>query len=321
MTDIKAWVQEERVSKTHTQFSLLPLKKGMGTSIGNAMRRVLLSSIEGIKITSVKIDGVLHEFSTLPHVREDVLDILCNLKAIVLRLNTYDTAPETVYTATLAFKGKGIVTAEQLVLPSTISVINQTQPLFEAVDETEVHMTCTIEQGVGFQAADLKATESATDPDIIYLDASFSPVDRVNHEVTTIRVGKDLGYEKLRLDVWTNGGISPKEAVESGAKILGDQIALFATVGTEGRIGVHAPPLVSEMETMIDQDVIKMAIDDLGLNARALNCLKRGGISSVSQLVELGYDGITKIKNLGQKSIDDITEKLQEFDIQLEDAS
>ena len=316
MRDIEAWVQQEVVNENYSKFSFSPLIKGMGTSIGNAMRRVLLSSIPGIRVTSVKIDGVLHEFSTIEHVREDVLDILCNLKSLVFSLNGDAMYDEHNHTIELAFKGKGEVRADQFKVPSDITLLNPDQFLFEAVDTVSIAMTCEVSSGVGYLSSDLSVKNEETSPDVIYLDASFSPVVRVNHEVVNIRVGKDLGYEKLVLDVWTNGGLSPEAVVKEGAAILCKQISLFGQMDEKPEVN---EALVNAEESA--QDSISaletMSIDDLGLNVRALNCLKRGGVSTVRQLLDMGQEELSRIKNLGEKSIVEINEKLKEFDVKI----
>jgi len=316
MRDIEAWVQQEVVNENYSKFSFSPLIKGMGTSIGNAMRRVLLSSIPGIRVTSVKIDGVLHEFSTIEHVREDVLDILCNLKDLVFSLNGDTVYDDHKYTIDLSFKGKGEVRADQFKVPSNITLLNPDRFLFEAVDTVSVDMTCEVSSGVGYLSSDLNAKNDEGSPDIIYLDASFSPVVRVNHEVVNIRVGKDLGYEKLVLDVWTNGGLSPEAVVKEGAAILCKQIGLFGQMNKK--------PVSNEVFAIADEgkeDVTSvletMSIDELGLNVRALNCLKRGGVSTVRQLLDMGHEELSRIKNLGEKSIVEINEKLKEFDVKI----
>ena len=316
MRDIEGWVQQEVVNENYSKFSFSPLIKGMGTSIGNAMRRVLLSSIPGIRVTSVKIDGVLHEFSTVEHVREDVLDILCNLKNLVFSLNGDAMYDEHKHTIELAFKGKGEVRADQFKVPSDITLLNPDQFLFEAVDTVAIAMTCEVSSGVGYLPSDLSVKNEETSPDVIYLDASFSPVVRVNHEVVNIRVGKDLGYEKLVLDVWTNGGLSPEAVVKEGAAILCKQISLFGQMDEKPEVN---EALVNAEESAQDSisTLETMSIDDLGLNVRALNCLKRGGVSTVRQLLDLGQEELSRIKNLGEKSIVEINEKLKEFDVKI----
>ncbi len=316
MRDIEAWVQQEVVSENYSKFSFSPLIKGMGTSIGNAMRRVLLSSIPGIRVTSVKIDGVLHEFSTIEHVREDVLDILCNLKNLVFSLNGDTVYDDHKYTIDLSFKGKGEVRADQFKVPSNIDLLNPDQFLFEAVDTVSVAITCEVSAGVGYLSSDLNAKSEDVSPDVIYLDASFSPVVRVNHEVVNIRVGKDLGYEKLVLDVWTNGGLSPEAVVKEGAAILCKQIGLFGQMDEKPVVNealASADDAASDTTAALES----MSIDDLGLNVRALNCLKRGGVSTVRQLLDMGHEELSRIKNLGEKSIVEINEKLKEFDVKI----
>ncbi|MBD97337.1 MAG: DNA-directed RNA polymerase subunit alpha [Candidatus Marinamargulisbacteria bacterium] len=316
MRDIEAWVQQEVIDENYSKFSFSPLIKGMGTSIGNAMRRVLLSSIPGMRITSVKIDGVLHEFSTIEHIREDVLDILCNLKSLVFALNGDTVYDDHKYVVELAFKGKGKVCADSFKVPSNIRLLNPDQFLFEAAETVSIAMTCEVNSGVGYLPSALAVKDEAVSPDVIYLDASFSPVVRVNHEVLNIRVGKDLGYEKLVLDVWTNGGMSPEFVVKEGAKILCDQISLFAKMDEKPPVNeslVNADEIANDAASALET----MNIDDLGLNVRALNCLKRGGVSTVRQLLDMGNSDLSRIKNLGEKSIVEINEKLKEFDVKI----
>lgn len=308
MSRPKAWVKFEELDGNGGRFTVSPLTKGMGVTIGNALRRVLLSSIPGAAITSIKIDGVTHEFSTVPNVVEDVLDIICNLKGIVFIAK--DDEPKVL---TLEASKKGVVTASALKGDSTIEIVNPDHHIATVADKGSLKIEVKVETGVGFVPAQLTRDEEQEINEIM-LDSSYSPITRVNHTVQNVRVGKELENDELVLDVWTNGSIGVEDAVREAAQLLIYKFQLFGAIN-EKPVEEVAPE--KEEESGVDNTVLEMSIDDLELSARSSNCLKRAGIDTVGQLIEKDMSELIQIKNFGKKSADEINGKLSQFNLTL----
>ena len=310
MTSPKPWVKFEEVSSNHGKFVVSPLNRGMGTTIGNALRRVLLSSLQGSAVTAVRIEGVTHEFGTIPNVVEDVIDVICNLKSLVFKV----TDLSAQYTAKLEFKGSGSVRANQFELPTGLTLINTDQHIAEISKDTKISIEIVVGSGVGYRSSESNTTEGS-DVKTIFVDSSFSPIVRVNHKVENMRVGKELDYDELQLEIFTNGSISAEESATQAAQILMSQIGLFNQMNEE--------PII-DAQTDLDSDasnrsaVLTMSVDDLELSARSSNCLKRAGIDTVHQLLEKEFDELLKIKNFGEKSIEEINEKLSQYGVALQ---
>ena len=310
MTSPKPWVKFEEVSSNHGKFVVSPLNRGMGTTIGNALRRVLLSSLQGSAVTAVRIEGVTHEFGTIPNVVEDVIDVICNLKSLVFKV----TDLSAQYTAKLEFKGNGSVRANQFELPTGLTLINTDQHIAEISKDTKISIEIVVGSGVGYRSSESNTTEGS-DVKTIFVDSSFSPIVRVNHKVENMRVGKELDYDELQLEIFTNGSISAEESATQAAQILMSQIGLFNQMNEE--------PII-DAQTDLDSDasnrsaVLTMSVDDLELSARSSNCLKRAGIDTVHQLLEKEFDELLKIKNFGEKSIEEINEKLSQYGVALQ---
>jgi len=303
----KSWVKTELLSDGGLRFVVSPLIRGMGNTIGNSLRRVLLSSLKGAAITGVKIDGVAHEFSTLPNVVEDVLDIIFNLKNIVFKLDQ-----EEKVVLTLSQKGKGKVTAKQIQYPTGVYIMNPDQHLAEIMDKGNLNLELYLEVGYGYQPSLLNSQENFP-INTISVDSSFSPVSRVNHHVENLRIGKNLNYDSLILDVWTNGSISPEDAVQEAASILAHKFSVFKTLNQKPEEEV----LVKEELVSNSSNVLSMSIDDLELSARSSNCLKRAGIDTVGTLIQKDMSELIQIKNFGKKSADEINDKLRQFNMSL----
>lgn len=308
MSQQNTWVKYDVLKEGRGRFVVSPLTKGMGNTLGNALRRVLLSSLSGAALTAVRIEGVTHEFSTIPNVVEDVLDIICNLKSIVFSLEGAESVE-----LKLKGKGKGKLSAKDLVLPTGVTVINPKQHIVELADNGSISMILTLSKGVGYAPAEFVKEEGQA-IDEISLDASFSPIVKVNHQVDSIRVGKELDNDQLTLDVWTNGSVDPEEAVKRAAHILGKMLTIFGKINEE--------PVIekAEKESKLAQpseEVLGMSIDDLELSARSSNCLKRAGIETVGELISKDMSELIQIKNFGKKSADEINSKLSHYNLVL----
>ena len=307
-TQPTAWVKLEPLSENNDRFIVSPLDRGMGTTLGNSMRRVLLSSLGGHAITRIKIDGVKHEFSPVPGVVEDVLDIILNLKGVVFKSETEDA-----YTLSIDAKKKGTVTAADISLPAGITIVNTDLHIAEVADGGHLKMVIEVEYGNGYRTAEEQA--GADEVDVIRIDSSFSPVVRVNHRVENTRVGKKLGYDSLTLDVWTDGSIEPESVVRKSAAILEEKFTLFARINEEPEVEVKAAAPTADAK--LQESVLALTIDELELSARSSNCLKRAGIETVSELVNMDLSELIKIKNFGKKSADEINSKLEQYSLAL----
>jgi len=309
VSDKKAWVKYETAEQNNGRFVVEPLERGMGNTLGNSIRRVLLSSLQGAAITSVSIDGVSHEFSTLPNVVEDVLDIICNLKAITFKA---DNSAEDKTVLKLEKKGKGPVTAGDIELVTGIEIVNPEQHIAELADKGQIKMELTVEKGIGYLPSDIETSQDEN-VEAIGVDASFSPILRVNHSVEKIRVGKELDHDKLILDVWTDGSVDPENAVQEASVILVDKFRLFQSINEEPEIEAEE----AEEDLAKQNSALDMSIDDLELSARSSNCLKRAGIETVGSLIQKDMSELIQIKNFGKKSADEINDKLKQFNLAL----
>ena len=311
MSNTKPWVKFEEVSPNHGRFNVSPLNRGMGTTIGNALRRVLLSSLGGAAPTAVKIDGVTHEFDTIEHVVEDVLDIICNIKGLVFK-----SATDEEHTVKLTHKGKGSITGASLELPEGIALINPEHHIAQASKDVKINMEITVNSGIGYASAEANKTDDK-DVQTIFIDASFSPIVRVNHQVESIRVGKELDYDGLALDVVTNGSSTAEEAVTAAAEILSGQIGLFQALNQEPVAAAEASTKEVCPNGDANKDALALKIDDLELSARSSNCLKRAGIETVEELMNKEFEELLKVKNFGKKSVEEINEKLSQYNLVL----
>ncbi|MFH1542177.1 MAG: DNA-directed RNA polymerase subunit alpha [bacterium] len=303
----KAWVKVGESSDTYGQFIMEPLERGFGSTLGNSLRRVLLSSLPGAAITAVKIDGVTHSFTTLPGVVEDVLHIMLNLKEVVIR--SHSEQPKTV---TLSAKGKGTVTAGDIEHDAEIEIINPDHVIANLDSSGKIEMELVIERGKGFSSAE-RNKKPGLAIGFIPTDSIFTPVLKVNIATEEVRVGQEINYDRLVLSVWTNGSIKPEDAVKESAGILAKHIDLFIHLGEKlDVLGVE-----QEKSGDVSETTMEMSIEDLELSARSLNCLKKAAIKTVGQLVSNSLADLMKHKNFGQKSLDEVAEKLAEYKLTL----
>jgi DNA-directed RNA polymerase subunit alpha len=304
------WVKYEKNEENSGRFIVSPLERGMGLTLGNSLRRILLSSLSGYAVKAIKIEGVKHEFSTVPNVVEDVLDIICNLKELVIKSSGTEDKK-----AQIEIDKKKKVLAKDIVCSSDIEIVNKDQFIAEVNPGGKLKIDLTIGYGTGYVDNEEKIQEGLEkEIDTIYLDASYSPILKVNHEVESIRVGEKLDNDRLVLDIWTNGSIEPDEAIKSAAKILESKLELFHQLNEEPQ---------EEVTTQDDEgdknqdEALNLTIDDLELSARSSNCLKKAGIETVRELVEKDPVDLIQIKNFGKKSADEINAKLKQYNLAL----
>ena len=293
-------VEEEKGN--YGRFTAQPLERGWGTTVGNALRRVLLSSIEGAAITAVKIEGVEHEFTAVPGVVEDVTDIILNLKGLAIRL--HDEGPRTL---TLDVKTKGLVTADAFEDDAQLEILNAEAPIATLADGGRLRLEATVTKGRGYVPAD-RNFDAEAPIGTIPLDSAHSPVRRVNYHVEAARVGQATDYDKLVLEVWTNGTISPRDAVGVAAVLLRDHLAIFVNVETDESTqaaGAELPQ--SELDALLDTNV-----EELELSVRSANCLKNAGIRTLRELVQKTEKDMLETKNFGRKSLNEIKDILRE---------
>ena len=302
-------IEIEEVGENRSRFVVEPLEPGFGYTLGNTMRRTLLSRIPGAAITSIQIEGVEHEFSTVPGVVEDVVDIILNIKRVVVHMDGIDE--QTVY---LSAKGAGDVTAKDLKLPAGVEVVNPNAHIATLSSSGRLEMEMTVAPGVGYRTADGNKGGS-THIGVIPVDSIFSPVRKVAYRVENTQVGQMTNYDRLVLDVETNGAIEPKDAVSSAGKTLGELMDIFADVG-QGE-GLELVDVVPETSTSPD---LELPIEALDLSERPRNCLRRAQIKTVGELVERTSDDLLNITNFGQKSLDEVISKLDELGLSLADA-
>ncbi|MBI3538321.1 MAG: DNA-directed RNA polymerase subunit alpha [Chloroflexi bacterium] len=294
-------IEVEASSKSYGKFVIGPLEAGYGVTLGNALRRVLLSSLNGVAVTSVKVDGIHHEFTPIPHAKEDMTQLILNLK--LLRFKVHDSdQPSRLQ---LEARGRGVVTAGDIQLPSQVEIINPDQPLLTLdSDDAAIEMDLALGRGKGYSPAEERGTLPI---DEIPVDAIFSPVKKSNFRVERARVGQMTNFDNLILEIWTDGSLTPREALTESAKTLVRNFGLIAGFGAEGEVEV-AP------ESEIPSRIYDTPIEELELSVRAYNCLKRAGITKTGEILERlkkGTDEILAIRNFGQKSLDELMERLQ----------
>ena len=285
---------------TYGKYVVEPLERGYGTTIGNSLRRILLSSLPGTAVTTIKIAGVQHEFSTIPGVKEDVTEIVLNVKGIIAKL--YSEGVKTVY---IEASGEGVVTAGDIKADSDVEVLNPEHHIATLGPDATLNMELTLSQGRGYVTAD-KNKPAQTIIGVIPVDSVYTPVRKVNYTVENTRVGDATDYDKLTLEVWTNGTISARDAVSLGARILVDHFTLFTdlseTMGSKSTV-------VEKAEAQRDK-VLEMTIEELDLSVRSFNCLKRANINTVEDLISKTEEEMMKVRNLGRKSLEEVINKL-----------
>ncbi|HAL62947.1 MAG TPA: DNA-directed RNA polymerase subunit alpha [Clostridiales bacterium] len=289
-------------------FEVSPLERGYATTIGNSLRRILLSSLPGAAATSIKIDGVQHEFSTIPGVKEDVPEIILNIKKLAIKL--YSDEPKTVY---IEAHGAGEITAGDIKTDSEVEIFNPDLHIATLNEDAKLYMEITVAKGRGYISADKNKQILGLPVGVIPVDAIFTPVKKVNYTVENTRVGSNIDREKLTVEVSTNSTTKPDEAVSLAAKIMNDLLTLFVDLSEEAK----NTEIVKEKEESKKEKVLEMTIEDLELSVRSYNCLKRASINTVEDLANRTEEEMMKVRNLGRKSLDEVKNKLHSLGLAL----
>jgi DNA-directed RNA polymerase subunit alpha len=299
--------EQETLSSTYGRFHVEPLERGFGITIGNSLRRILLSFLQGAAITAVRIKGVLHEFSTLPGVREDVTDIILNIKEILLKLHS--DGPEILR---LKVNKPGVVKTQDIQANANVQILNPTHPIAVLSEDGELEIEMVVKRGRGYVPAE-RNREEGQPIGTIPVDALFSPIRKVNYTVTHSRVGQITDYDRLTLEIWTHGGLAPADAIGYAAKILKDQVSVF--INFDEGDAIPKPPEVEEA-SKINENLFK-SVDELELSVRSANCLKNADIRFIGDLVQKTEAEMLKTKNFGRKSLNEIKEILTEMGLNL----
>ncbi len=307
----KIEIAEISDDKKYGRFVVEPLERGYGTTLGNSLRRIMLSSLPGAAVSQVKIEGVLHEFSSIPGVKEDVTEIIMNLKSLAIQNNSETNEAKVAY---IEFEGEGVVTAADIQADQDIEIMNPEQVIatLNGGADSKLYMELTITKGRGYVSAEKGKTEDMP-IGVIAVDAIYTPVERVNLTVQNTRVGQVTDYDKLTLDVYTNGTLAPDEAVSLAAKVLSAHLSLFIDLSENAK----SAEVMIEKEDNDKEKVLEMNIDELELSVRSYNCLKRAGINTVEELCNRTSEDMMKVRNLGRKSLEEVLGKLKELGLQL----
>jgi len=304
-------VVEISEDKKYGKFVVEPLERGYGITLGNSLRRIMLSSLPGVAVSQIKIEGVLHEFSSIPGVKEDVTEIIMNIKSLAIRNNSETNEPKTAY---IEFEGEGVVRASDIQVDQDIEILNPDLVIatLSGGKESKLYMELTITRGRGYVSAD-KNKHDDLPIGVIAIDSIYTPVERVNVTVENTRVGQITDFDKLTLDVYTNGSLVPDEAVSLAAKVLSEHLSLFIDLSENARTA----EVMVEKEDDEKEKVLEMSIDELELSVRSYNCLKRAGINTVEELTNKTSEDMMKVRNLGRKSLEEVLAKLKELGLQL----
>ena len=304
-------IAEISEDKKYGKFVVEPLERGYGTTLGNSLRRIMLSSLPGSAVSQVKIDGVLHEFSSIAGVKEDVTEIIMNVKSLAIKNNSDTNEPKTAY---IEFEGEGVITAADIQADADIEILNPEQVIatLSGGADSKFYMELTITNGRGYVSADKNKSDDLP-IGVIAVDSIYTPVERVNMAVENTRVGQKIDYDKLTLEVYTNGTLNPDDAVSLAAKVLSEHLNLFIDLS---EISQNTEIMV-ERENNEKEKVLEMNIDELELSVRSYNCLKRAGINTVEELCSRTSEDMMKVRNLGRKSLEEVLAKLKELGLQL----
>ena len=303
-------VAEISEDKKYGRFVVEPLERGYGITLGNSLRRIMLSSLPGAAVSQVKIDGVLHEFSSIPGVKEDVSEIIMNIKSLAIKNHSETNEAKTAY---IEYEGEGIVRASDIQVDQDIEIMNPNLVIATLCGkDTKLYMELTITKGRGYVSSEKNKNEDLP-IGVISVDSIYTPVERVNVSVANTRVGQVTDYDKLTLDVYTNGTLGPDEAVSLAAKVLSEHLSLFIDLSENAKTA----EVMIEKEDDEKEKVLEMSIDELELSVRSYNCLKRAGINTVEELTNRTPEDMMKVRNLGRKSLEEVLAKLNELGLQL----
>ena len=293
------------------KFTVEPLERGYGITLGNSLRRIMLSSLPGVAVQSIKIDGVSHEFSTIPGVKEDVTEIILNIKGLISKL--YSDGPKVVY---IGATGEQEVTAADIKTDSDVEILNPDLHIASLGKDGRLFMSITLNKGRGYVQADRNKQYASGIIGEIPVDSIYTPVVKVNYTVDNMRVGQITDYDRLTLEVWTNGTITAEAAVSLGAKIMSDHLSLFINLSEENK---DENDVWKDNQTSDKSKILEMTIEELDLSVRSFNCLKRAGINTVEDLANKTQDDMIKVRNLGKKSLDEVIAKLESLGLSLKE--
>ena len=306
-------VTEISEDKKYGKFIVEPLERGYGITLGNSLRRIMLSSLPGCAVSQVKIDGVLHEFSSIPGVKEDVTEIIANIKSLAIRNSSETNEPKTAY---VEFEGEGVVKASDIQVDQDIEIMNPDLVIATVSGKSsKLYMELTISRGRGYVSVEKNKSDELP-IGVIAIDSIYTPVERVNMAVENTRVGQITDYDKLTLDVFTNGTFVASEAVSLAAKVLSEHLSLFIDLSENAKTA----EIMIEKEDDEKEKVLEMSIDELELSVRSYNCLKRAGINTVEELTNRTSEDMMKVRNLGRKSLEEVLAKLKELGLELNPA-
>jgi DNA-directed RNA polymerase subunit alpha len=303
-------VVEISEDKRYGKFVVEPLERGYGITLGNSLRRIMLSSLPGAAVSQVKIEGVLHEFSSIPGVKEDVTEIIMNIKSLAIKNSSETNEPKTAY---IEYEGEGVVRAADIQVDQDIEILNPELVIATlSGKDTKLYMELTITKGRGYVSSEKNKTDDLP-IGVIAVDSIYTPVERVNVTIENTRVGQITDFDKLTLDVHTNGTLVPDEAVSLAAKVLSEHLSLFIDLSENAKTA----EVMVEKEDDEKEKVLEMSIDELELSVRSYNCLKRAGINTVEELTNKTSEDMMKVRNLGRKSLEEVLAKLKELGLQL----
>lgn len=303
-------VVEISPDKKFGKFVVEPLERGYGITLGNSLRRIMLSSLPGAAVSQIKIEGVLHEFSSIEGVKEDITEIIMNIKSLAIKNNSETNEPQTAY---IEYEGEGVVKASDIQCDSDIEIMNPDVTIATlSGKKTKLYIELTITKGRGYVSSDKNKSDDLP-IGVIAIDSIYTPVERVNISVENTRVGQVTDFDKLTLDVWTNGTLVPDEAVSLAAKVLSEHLKLFIDLSDTANKAV----IINDKQDDEKEKSLSMSIDELELSVRSYNCLKRAGINTVEELTNKTSDEMMKVRNLGRKSLEEVLAKLKELGLEL----
>lgn len=305
-------IAEISEDKKYGRFVVEPLERGYGTTLGNSLRRIMLSSLPGTAVSHIKVDGVVHEFSAIPGVKEDVTEIVMNIKSLAIKNNSDDLSEtKTMY---IDAHGEGVVTAADIKCDSDLEIINQDQVIatLNGGADCKLYIEMTVVNGRGYVSSDKNKKEEMA-IDVIPIDSIFTPIERVNISIENTRVGQITDFDKLTLDVYTNGTLEPDEAISLAAKVMSEHLNTFIDLSEKAKMA----EVIVEKEEDESVKVLELNIDELELSVRSYNCLKRAGINTVEELTNKTADDMMKVRNLGRKSLEEVLAKLKELGLSL----
>lgn len=303
----KPSIEVLELKENYGKFALEPLERGFGITVGNSLRRVLLSSLPGVAVTSIKVDGVLHEFSTIPGVKEDVTELILTLKELSMKMDS-----DGARTLKIEHTGEGVIKAGDIICPPDVEILNKDLHIATLSEDAKLYMEINVDKGRGYVSAENNKSDDMP-IGVIPVDSIYTPVHKVSYSTENTRVGTRTDFERLVLEVWTDGSIGAQEGVSLGAKILVEHLNLF----------IDLTDHLGEVELMVEKEedkkekALEMTIEELDLSVRSYNCLKRAGINTVEELTEKTEDDMMKVRNLGKKSLEEVIQKLEELGFSL----